>query len=98
MNQDANLLVIYTIKGNKTQEFLAEVNKIDLIRKTRMEAGNKEYRYMIPTDNSSQVVLWESWLNQQYLNKHRNTEHFKALEKIKEKYVINTLIRQFNSI
>ena len=43
MSDNINLLVTYTIKGNKRQEFLAAVNQIDLVRKTRKETGNKEY-------------------------------------------------------
>lgn len=46
MSDNINLLVTYTIKGNKRQEFLAAVNQIDLVRKTRKETGNKEYRYL----------------------------------------------------
>ena len=51
MSDNINLLVTYTIKGNKRQEFLAAVNQIDLVRKTRKETGNKEYRYLLPIDN-----------------------------------------------
>ena len=53
MSDNINLLVTYTIKGNKRQEFLAAVNQIDLVRKTRKETGNKEYRYLLPIDNSA---------------------------------------------
>ena len=54
MSDNINLLVTYTIKGNKRQEFLAAVNQIDLVRKTRKETGNKEYRYLLPIDNYAQ--------------------------------------------
>lgn len=94
MSDNINLLVTYTIKGNKRQEFLAAVNQIDLVRKT----GNKEYRYLLPIDNYAQIVLIESWTDEECLNRHRETEHFKELVKIKEKYVINTSTENFKII
>lgn len=98
MSDNINLLVTYTIKGNKRQEFLAAVNQIDLVRKTRKETGNKEYRYLLPIDNYAQIVLIESWTDEECLNGHRETEHFKELVKIKEKYVINTSTENFKII
>lgn len=98
MSENINLLVTYTIKGNKRHEFLAAVTQIDLVRKTRMENGNREYKFLLPIDNYAQVMLLESWTDEESPNRHRETEHFKALSKIKEKYVIGTALEYFKTI
>ncbi len=49
MSENINLLVTYTIKGNKRQKFLAAVTQIDLVRKTRMENGNRNTNFFSPS-------------------------------------------------
>lgn len=67
------------------------------VKRARKRA-NKEYRYLLPIDNYAQIVLIESWTDEECLNRHRETEHFKELVKIKEKYVINTSTENFKII
>ncbi len=43
-------------------------------------------------------MLLESWTDEESPNRHRETEHFKALSKIKEKYVIGTALEYFKTI
>jgi Uncharacterized conserved protein len=60
-----------------------EKNKIvskaqNLIQSTRLESGCISYNLYNETENNNTLLMLEKWENQDVLNLHMQTEHFKA--------------------
>ena len=52
---------------------------LKIIEPTRKEAGCIDYYLHQDNENPNVFVFYENWKNESELNKHMETEHFKAL-------------------
>lgn len=50
----------------------------DLIKSTRSESGCISYNLYTSTENENELIIIEQWKNQDILDSHMQTEHFKA--------------------
>lgn len=53
----------------------------DLIESTRLESGCISYNLYSSTEDDDVLVMLEQWKNQEVLDTHMQTEHFKAFGK-----------------
>jgi quinol monooxygenase YgiN len=64
-----------TLKSGKSQEFL-EISK-NLISNTRLEDGSIDYDLYASTEVDDVFLVVEKWKNEEVLNEHMETVHFK---------------------
>ena len=63
------------LKPNKKEEFILKAQ--DLISATRLEEGCISYGLYVSTENKDELVMLERWEDNNSLNKHMETDHFK---------------------
>lgn len=88
-----NFYVTYTMPDKASRDgYLREANEQGIPQKSRAEEGCIRYDYYYPVDSDNTLFLWEQWESRQHQAVHCETEHFKALGKLKEKYGAETEI------
>ncbi|QHQ59414.1 hypothetical protein Ana3638_00205 [Anaerocolumna sedimenticola] len=97
-NETIILNVTYTIKQGKREEFYSKISEAGIPMKSRSEEGNLKYDYYFPADSEDQLLLIEIWKDQNSQNAHKEMEHFKQLQAIKESYVIDVKFQQFKPV
>lgn len=89
------LHVMYTTIDGKRNDFINDIkqsNVLDLIRK---EDGCVSYTYYLDAYNPNIILLVEEWESKEKQQFHLTQEHMKELSAIKNKYVLNTTVREF---
>jgi len=90
------LVVIYKMKqGHTAEAFLKAVQAEGLDTASRREEGNVRYDYFLPIDGSNELVLLETWVDQDAQTAHKSLPHFKRLGEIKAIHVEETLIDSY---
>lgn len=92
------LNVLYTIKPGQRTTFYEEVKKARIPELSRLEEGNLRYEYYFPIEDENKILLIEIWKNQMALELHKEMEHFKKLQTIKQKYVTDVKFEQYTSV
>ena len=100
--------VHYYLKDGKREEFYRTLMESGIAAASRAEKGNEKYDYFYSPDNKNELLLIEnfdemyrellqedSWLLEEVLKQHWETEHFKALGDLKKKYVVDTVISRY---
>ncbi len=88
------LHVMYTTIDGKRNDFINDIkqsNVLDLIRK---EDGCVSYTYYLDAYNPNIILLVEEWESKEKQQFHLTQEHMKELSAIKNKYVLNTTVRE----
>lgn len=63
----------------------------DVIKSTRQEPGNISYDLYASTEDDNVLMMFEKWKNQDELNSHMQTEHFKAFGNAIEQFLTEDL-------
>ena len=91
-------VLTYKTDSKKTRDaFLSELEALDMVAVCEAEQGCKKYRYYLPCDDESALLLIESWEEEADQKRHTTQPHFKVLQDIKEKYNVVTLCDTFMS-
>lgn len=89
------LLVTYKLKPQAREYFLGEVAAAGILQKTRREDGALRYDYYISAADADTVLLVERWRSAEAQVAHLQTVHIAELKRIKEKYVLETVVEKF---
>ena len=87
--------VHYLVKSGKRQEFYDTLKKNNIAACSRAEDGNVKYDYYFSPDNENELLLLEIWRDAEAVRLHGETQHFKALGALKEKFVTDTIIHRY---
>lgn len=91
--------VNYYFKNNEDRDtFYKEALNDGIIKTSKEEPGNIRYDYYLPMDADAKIYLLEQWKDQDALDKHVAMEHFKRLQGIKGKYVIDMDRVQYDGV
>ena len=85
------LLVKYQTKLNKRKDFVKEVISSGVLEEIRQEDGCISYDYYYDAVNPACVLLVEQWQS-----KGQQQQHLHILKEIKEKYVLDTSVREIS--
>lgn len=89
------LLVTYKLKPQAREYFLGEVAAVEILQKTRREDGALRYDYYLSAADADAVLLVERWRSAEAQAAHLQTAHIAELKRIKEKYVLETVVEKF---
>jgi quinol monooxygenase YgiN len=95
MEKQILITIRYVMKPGKRNEFLQKIDEFGIIRKSKAEKGNIKYDYSLPLDSKDDVLLMEMWGGDTPLALHKDTEHFKKLQSLKDEYVLETKAERF---
>ncbi len=65
------------VKNGKEEEVLKDA--VELVNKSLKDEGVVDYDILKSCTRNNQFLIFETWKNQDCLNKHMNSEHFKKL-------------------
>lgn len=88
--------VTYNMKNKKRDEFLAVLDEIGMADKSRLEDGCIMYEYFPSAEDENKLLLVEKWVNPAAQRAHTQMPHFAELGKIKDEYVLDTLIEKYH--
>ena len=92
------ITVVIKYKGKRAREFASEMISSGLVNKIRNEEGNLRYEYFYPLDNEESVLLIDSWINQEALDKHHALPLMKEIIKLREKYDLHMEVNKYEEI
>ena len=87
--------VVYNVLPGKRKEFYNALCEAGIPRQSRAEKGNLRYEYFFSAESENQVLLIELWDDPASQDEHRETPHFKKLQKIKETYVTDVKMEKY---
>lgn len=94
---ELKILVEYSVKENKLNDFLTEIKNNKIREKILEEKGCISYDYFLPEDTTqNKLVLIEKWQSTDLQQLHLTTPHMQTFSTIKEKYVGNTKVTFLN--
>ncbi len=89
------LHVMYKTIDGKREDFIKEVEESKVLDTIRKEDGCISYGYYLDAFDSNVILLVEEWENKAKQQFHLTQEHMKTLSSIKNKYVLDTTVREF---
>lgn len=90
---ELKILVEYSVKENKLNDFLTEINNNKIREKVLKEKGCISYDYFLSEDTTqNKLVLIEKWQSKDLQQLHLITTHMQNISTIKEKYVDDTQV------
>ena len=89
------LLVTYKLKPQAREYFLGEVAAAEILQKTCREDGALRYDYYLSAADADTVLLVERLRSAEAQAAHLQTAHIAELKRIKEKYVLETVVEKF---
>lgn len=94
---ELKILVEYSVKENKLNDFLTEIKNNKIREKVLKEKGCISYDYFLPEDTTqNKLVLIEKWQSKDLQQLHPATPHMQTFSTIKEKYVYDTNVTFWN--
>lgn len=96
MDNTLVLNVIYTVVDGKRDEFYNTVQREKIPEMSRLENGNLKYEYYFSVEDKNKLLLIEIWKSKSFQEIHKETEHFKKLQSIKQKYVTDVELREYS--
>lgn len=94
------ITVIIRYKGSSgsAKKFVDEMISSGLVNLIRQEEGNLRYEYFFPIDDEESVLLIDSWINQEALDKHHKLPLMNKIKELREKYDLHMEVEKYQSI
>ena len=92
------VLIRYKGKEENVKHFVQEMISSGIVGQIRNEEGNIRYEYFFPLDDPNSVLLVDSWINQEALDKHHQLPLMKEIVKKKKKYDLHMEVEKYQSI
>lgn len=84
------------INGN-AKKFVEEMISTRLVEEIRNEEGNLRYEYFFPLDDNESVLLVDSWINQEALDRHHQLPLMNKIKELREKYDLHMEVEKYQS-
>lgn len=92
------VLIKYKGKGDSARKFVEEMISSGLVEEIRKEEGNLCYEYFFPINDRESVLLIDSWINQEALNKHHKLPSMGKISALREKYDLHMEVEKYEQI
>ena len=90
------LLVKYQAKHKMREKFIEEVTNAGILEAVLQEDGCVQYQYYLDTKDTDRILLVEEWESKKQQEIHLQSSHMKVLQKLKEKYIIDTSVQKIS--
>ena len=89
------VLIRYKGKEENVKHFVKEMVSLEIVDQIRNEEGNIRYEYFFPLEDPNSVLLVDSWINQEALDKHHQLPLMKEIVKLREKYDLHMEVEKY---
>ena len=94
------LTILIRYKGNngRAKKFVEEMISSGIVDLIKSEEGNLKYDYFFPVNDDETVLLVDSWVNQEALDKHHKLPLMDTIKKLREKYDLHMAVEKYQLI
>lgn len=94
------ITIIIKYKGinANARNFMKEMIDKGIVDKIRKEEGNLRYDYYLPIDDNNSIILIDSWINQEALDKHHQLPLMKDISNLRIKYDLHMEVEKYQKI
>lgn len=92
------ILIKYRGKDGNARKFVKEMISSGIVEQIRKEEGNLQYEYFYPVEDEETVLLVDSWINQEALDKHHQLPLMKVIAELREKYDLHMEVKKLQQI
>jgi len=94
-NGSITMNLYYTGEGDNARAFAKEMEESGTADLIRAEEGNLKYEYFFPANDPNTVLLIDSWVNQEALDRHHETEMMAKIASLREKYDLHMRVERY---
>ena len=87
--------IYYKGTNGNARKFAEEMTRNGIVSKIRAEEGNLKYEYYFPMDDNETVLLIDSWVNQQSIDKHHASPMMQEIINLREKYNLSMMVERY---
>ena len=94
------LTILIRYKGNNgsVKRFVEEMISSGIVEAIRKEEGNLQYEYFFPHEEDETVLLIDSWINQEALDKYHELPLMNKIKELREKYDLHMEVEKYQPI
>ena len=85
----------YTGTDGNAKKFAEEMITSGTVDAIRAEEGNLRYEYYQSLDDPETILLIDSWVNQEAIDKHHATPMMDTIAKLREKYDLHMTVERY---
>ena len=91
------ITILIRYKGTKqsAKRFAEEMISSGIVNQIREEKGNLRYEYFFPKEEDESILLVDSWINQEALDKHHNLPLMNQIKELREKYDLHMEVEKY---
>ena len=97
-NNALTVLIRYIGQNGNARKFVQEMIYSGVVDQIRKEDGNIRYEYFFPMEDEESVLLVDSWVNQEALDKHHQLPLMDIIKQLREKYDLHMEVEKYQSI
>ena len=90
--------IYYSGKKDNAKNFVKEMIESKIVEEIRKEKGNLRYEYFFPMEDKETVLLIDSWVNQEALDRHHQLPVMAKIVELREKYDLHMKVEKYESI
>ena len=90
--------IIYSGENDNAIKFAQEMIASGIVDEIRKEEGNLRYEYFTSLENPNEILLIDSWENQEALDKHHDSNMMQKIFELREKYDLHMKVNRYISI
>lgn len=89
--------IYYTGENGNARKFAEEMMTTGVVDEIRAEEGNLKYEYFFPMNDTETVLLIDSWLDQESIDKHHASSMMQKIIDLREKYDLSMKVERYTS-
>jgi quinol monooxygenase YgiN len=86
----------YTGNDGNARKFVEEMENSGTADAIRQEEGNLRYEYFFSASDPETVLLIDSWVNQEAIDKHHQTSMMQTIMELREKYDLHMTAERYH--
>ena len=92
------ILIRYKGSNGSAKRFVEEMISSGVVEQIKKEEGNLRYEYFFPLNEDNSVLLVDSWINQEALDKHHELPLMNKIKELREKYDLHMEVEKYQPI
>lgn len=92
------VLIRYKGSNGSARKFVNEMISSGIVEQIRKEQGNLRYEYFFPQNDDETVLLVDSWVNQEALDKHHELPLMNIIKELRDKYDLHMEVEKYQPI
>ena len=89
--------IYYKGSNGSAKAFADDMISTGIVDNIRAQEGNLRYEYFQPFDEPETILLIDSWINQEAIDKHHASPMMKKIAELRDKYDLHMTVERYVS-